>query len=192
MSDEPGQKSSLKRKSNENENSNNKNIENVCNSSHSSFQPPLNKKKKLRINKEEEDSPAFICNANEVIFFKITHTKEEFENFQNLCNFEQSFNSSFSNQIFPNEETINGYKNLKILISLTPMMLHSHVKIVYEKCLKIKDDLEMLLKSHFEYSYETNSSKYLEKLENERGISPKGKLIYEEVNKKSGKCLEVI
>jgi hypothetical protein len=155
----------LKRTSQSPLNSNNNNTEDKSNSISSSLPVGTKKKKtKLGIKKEEELSPAFICKANEVTFFKIVHSKEEFENFQNLSNLEHTFNPIFTNQIFNDEEIIIGYKNLNILISLTPKMLYPHIKIKYDSQIRIRDDLELLLKKQFEQTYETNSQKFLEKL----------------------------
>jgi len=147
---------------------------------------PLIKKKKtkLGIKKEEELSPAYICKANEVTFFKIVNSKEEFENFHNLSNLEHSFNPLFTNQIFNDEEIIIGYKNLKIIISLTPRMLYPHIKIKFDSQLRIRDDLELLLRKHFEHMYETSDEKFLEKLNKEIGGEeidekpPKGEKIF--------------
>jgi histone acetyltransferase 1 len=167
------------------------------NSSTSNFEMPRKKKSKLGIQKEEEISAGFISNSNEVIYFKIIHSEEEFKNFQNLTNLEHCFNPQFTNQIFENE-LITGYKNLKILISLTPRFFFPHFKIIYDKCLKVKDDIELILKNHFDNLFETNEAKYLEKLKYDLGDSesifendesrsdrpfitfpPKGKLISE-------------
>ena len=142
------------------------------------------KKTKLGIKKEEELSPAYICKANEVTFFKIVNSKEELDNFHNLSDLEHSFNPLFTNQIFNDEEIIIGYKNLKILISLTPRMLNSHIKIKYDSQLRIRDDLELLLRKHFEHMYETSDDKFLEKLNKEIGGEetdvkpPKGEKIF--------------
>lgn len=159
----------------------------------SNFEAPMKKRTKLRIKKEDELSPAFIQNANEVTFFKIIHSEKEFSEFQSMSNMEYSFNPSYTIQIFPNEEIITGYKNLKILISLTPKMLFPHIKITYEKCLKVKDDIELLLKQHYETAYETDDEKFLAKLkaEIEKESAPKGKLIVSEVDKKTNKNLEI-
>jgi histone acetyltransferase 1 len=164
----------------------------------SNFEMPKKMKSRLGIQKEDEISAAFISNSNEVIYFKIINSEEEFKNFQNLSNLEYCFNPQFTNQIFENE-TITGYKNLKILISLTPRFLFPHFKIMYDKCLKVKDDIELILKNHFDNLYETDESKFLDKLKieleqsdsivsNEESTSdrpfitfpPKGKLISEE------------
>ena len=129
-----------------------------------------------------------------MIFFKIINNKEEFENFQNLSNLEHSFNPLFTNQVINEEEIIIGYKNLKILISLTPKLLYPHVKITYDSHLKIRDDLELLLKKQFEHTYETNSDKFLEKLNAETGgenPSPKGDRIFAQTDEEHRKSLEV-
>jgi histone acetyltransferase 1 len=139
------------------------------------------KTNRLEINKSdnEELSSAYSCNSNEAIIFKIVHSEEEFKNFQNLSNLENSFHPNYTNQLFAMEETINGYKNLKILISITPKFWYPHVKIIYEKCLKVKDDVEGILKNHFEHVYEKNDNVFLKRLEQELKLTtpPKGKLI---------------
>jgi hypothetical protein len=157
---------------------------------------PLMKKKRSRlgIKKEEELDPAFICNSNEVTFFKIVHNEEEFRDFQNLSNLEHCFNPVYSNQVFNTEETITGYKNLKILVSLTPKFLQPHIKILYDKCLKIRDDLDLLLKQKYEHVYETSDEKFLEKLNEELKVSNnlKGEKIFSLIDQNSGKLFEVM
>ena len=129
-----------------------------------------------------------------MIFFKIVNNKEEFENFLNLSNLEHSFNPLFTNQVINEEEIIIGYKNLKILISLTPRMLYPHIKITYDSHLKIRDDLELLLRKQFEHTYETNPEKFLEKLSDEIGgekPAPKGDVIFSQKDEENKKSLEV-
>lgn len=95
-------------------------------------------------------------------------------------NLEHSFHPLFCNQIFGEEEKITGYKNLKILISLTPKSLFPHIKIVYDSCLEVKDDLDLLFEKYYEHVYETSEEKFLEKLEADLkvdNIPPKGELI---------------
>jgi len=63
-------------------------------------------------------------------------------------------------------------------------MLYPHIKIKYDSQLRIRDDLELLLRKHFEHMYETSDEKFLEKLNKEIGgeeISkkpPKGEKIF--------------
>lgn len=186
----------FKRTSTENSNSLSKSeiANNPPSSNQTEANEPKKKKTKLGIKKEEELSTAYICKTNEVIFFKIINNKEEFENFQNLSNLEHSFNPLFTNQVINEEEVIIGYKNLKILISLTPRMLYPHVKIIYDSHLKIRDDLELLLKKQFEHTYETNSEKFLEKLNEEIGgenLAPKGDIIFSQIDEENKKSLKV-
>jgi hypothetical protein len=144
------------------------------------------KKKNVRLGfkKEEESTKIYTCSANESIFFKIVHNEEEFRNFQNLSNLENCFSPNFTNQIFNTEEVITGYKNLKILISLTPRRFFPHIKIIYERTSKIKDDIELLLGKHFEEIYEVDDGIFLKKLQDDNilygkeNFQPLGKLVY--------------
>ena len=172
----------LKRNSTQNSNPNNS----LENSAKGDFDIPKKKKNRIGIKKEDEMMPAFIANSNEVIYFKIIHSEDEFINFQNLSNLEYCFNPQFTNQIFENE-TITGYKNLKILISLTPRLLFPHFKVIYDSSLKVKDDIELILKNHYGQIYEKDDAKFLEKLKEENNCQnslvqhpPKGNLICEE------------
>ena len=203
----------LKRQSNEcsrlteEENNRSQNINSISNfntTNQPSFSEPVINKKKVKLGfKKDSESEVYTSNANECIYFKIIHSKEEFYEFQNLNNFQFCFNPSYTNQIFNDTETITGYKNLKILVSLTPKLLFPHFKFVFEKCSKVKDDLELVFKTHFEHTYETDEGKFIEKLEKEIGkekededgvnqiMAPIGKLISSEENKNLGKKLEV-
>jgi hypothetical protein len=158
------------------------------------------KKKNVRLGfkKDEESSKLYTCDANESIFFKIVHNEEEFRNFQNMNNFENCFSPNYSNQIFNSEEIITGYKNLKILISLTPRRFFPHFKVIYEKTSKIKDDIELLLKKHFEDIYEVDDDNFLKKLQEDdiifgsENLTPIGKLVYSSENEKSRTVTEKI
>ena len=119
-------------------------------------------------------------NSNEVIYFKIIHNESEFHDFINNNNFENTFRPIFTNQIFKNEK-INGYKGIKILISLTPKRLFPHIKIAYEKQLQFHDNIEKILKDFFLETFNTDETKFISLLNEENKIlNPKGKLIYKE------------
>ena len=109
----------------------------------------------------------------------IVNSKSEFEDFSNLKNFQNAFNPLFTYQIFDDDEKITGYKNLKILISLTPVNLRPHVKIIYNDTLPIKDDLNLLLKNFYEEYLLYDENIFLELLEEELNykIAPIGKKI---------------
>ena len=99
-------------------------------------------------------------------------------------NTENSFQPTFTYELFSNE-IIHEYKGLKILISLTPKTLFAHVNIKYSQKLKSNDNIEEIFKNHFKERYTTNKDTFLSQLKKENDIiSPKGKLIYEENNKK--------
>lgn len=168
------------------ENTNNKSVENPTKRKAGipSSSPNQPEKKHIKLNESIKESNELTCEieSNKSIFFKIIHSKEEFENFHNL-NLEKSFNPLFSNQIFPNE-TISGYKNLKILISLTPKYLYPHIKITYDKELKFHDNLDDLLQKLFKDSFTKDDAVFLSHLSKEQEISiPKGKLIHTEKNR---------
>jgi hypothetical protein len=165
--------------------SNNNNNNNSANLTE--MNPPRKRKMRLGKNLQSEISPAYICNSNDAIFFKIIHSPDEFKQFHN--NFLNNktpdmtgiFNSKFTLQIFPDEK-ITGYKNLKILISLTPKLLFPHVKIIFENSLGIRDDIELLLEKHYEQVFEMDDEKFIKKLQEETLNNNKGKLIYNENN----------
>ena len=139
---------------------------------------------------KETDQLSCECSANKSIFFKIIHSKEEFEDFHKL-NLEKSFNPLYTNQIFPNEN-ISGYKGLKILISLTPKYLYPHIKIIYDKELKYHDNLDKLLQDLFKESYCKDDTTFLSRLEEEKKIkTPKGQLIYSD-NKRSVYIIDIL
>jgi hypothetical protein len=137
-------------------------------------------KKKLGKNK----STIPVVDANEVIFFKIgkqvifkpliVRNEDEFRKFTN-GDLEHSFNPYYTHQIFQDEK-ITGYKGLKILISLTARSLHPHIKIKYESVSTLRDDLELLLKKHYEHTYESDDDKFIKKLNEDIG-TPVGEVI---------------
>jgi hypothetical protein len=88
---------------------------------------------------------------------------------------EHCFSPYFTHQVFP-EEKITGYKNLKILISLTARGLYPHIKIKYESVSTLRDDIELLLKKHYEEAYETDDERFVKKLNEEVNL-PVGKVI---------------
>ena len=143
------------------------------------------KSSKAKDDKEliEEEEPTCQIQANNTIYFKIIKNEKEFDDFQNM-NTENSFQPTFTYELFVNE-IIHGYKGLKILISLTPKTLFAHVNIKYCQKLKSNDNIEEIFKNHFKERYTTNKDTFLSQLKKENDIiCPKGKLIYEENNKK--------
>jgi len=133
--------------------------------------------------KEEEEEPTCQIQSNKTIYFKIIKNEKEFDDFQNM-NTENSFQPTFTYELFANE-IIHGYKGLKILISLTPKTLFAHVNIKYSQKLKSNDNIEEIFKNHFQERYTTNKDTFLTQLKKENDLlCPKGKLIYEENNKK--------
>ncbi len=142
------------------------------------------KKINKNIELEEINTEPLTCSlsSNNSIFFKIIHSKEEFDNFHKL-NLENTFQPKYSLQLFPNEK-ISGYKGLKILISLTPKFFTPHIKIIYDKVLRFKDNLEEILQKHYKDSYLTDDNKFLQILKEENEKEEiKGKLIFKEEEK---------
>ena len=160
--------------------------ENDNNLKRKSPKKPHTSEKKINqsIEVEEINIEPFTCSlsSNDSIYFKIIHSKEEFDNFHKL-NLENTFQPKYSLQLFPNEK-ISGYKGLKILISLTPKFFTPHIKIIYDKVLRFKDNLEEILQKHYKDSYLTDDDKFLEilKEENEKE-NIKGKIILKEEEK---------
>ena len=72
------------------------------------------KKVNKEIMSDENEQYTFSVSANNSIYFKIIHSKEEFDDFHKF-NFENTFQPKYTLQLFPNEK-ISGYKELKILI----------------------------------------------------------------------------
>ncbi len=103
-----------------------------------------------------------------------------------------TFNPNFTYQIFNDDELIRGYKNLRILISLTPVNLRPHIKILYDDTLKIKDDINKLFKEFYGENFSTNENNFKEILNEEINyeIAPMGKKIHE-IKEYEGKDFEV-
>lgn len=110
--------------------------------------------------------------ANDSIYFRIVHSKDEFYQFQDI-NLEYTFHPTFTHQLFSNQ-IISGYKNLKILITLTSKRLYPHIKIIYDKVLTYKDNIEEILQKHFASVYTTNDDLFLNRLDEEKAIKPSG------------------
>jgi histone acetyltransferase 1 len=148
-------------------------------SKHESNDKKISSRLRKDINNSQEPLTCEV-NSNEVIYFKIIHNESEFHDFINNNNFENTFRPIFTNQIFKNEK-INGYKGIKILISLTPKRLFPHIKIIYEKQLQFHDNIEKIFKDFFLETFNTDETKFISLLNEENKIlNPKGKLIYKE------------
>lgn len=78
------------------------------------------------------------------------HSLEEFHNFLSEKDLTNTFNPIYTYQIFNDDELIRGYKNLRIMISLSPVNLRPFIQIKFDDTLKIKDDLIMLFKEFYE------------------------------------------
>ena len=133
-----------------------------------------------QITKETEE--ACQINANKVIYFKIINKETEFDEFQNM-DLENSFQPTYTYELFPNE-IIHGYKGLKILISLTPKTFFAHINIQYTEKQNVNDDIENILAEHFKERFTRNKDSFISKLNEEKNKTPKGKLIYNENNRK--------
>ena len=131
--------------------------------------------------KEKENENCQI-NANKIIYFKIISNESEFDEFQNM-NLENSFQPTYTYELFTNE-IIHGYKGLKILISLTPKTFFAHINIKYTEKLSINDDIENIFALHFKERFTRNKETFINKLNEENKINPKGKLIFTENNKR--------
>ena len=134
------------------------------------------------IKNESKEKENCQINANKVIYFKIVSNESEFDEFQNM-NLENSFQPTYTYELFTNE-IIHGYKGLKILISLTPKTFFAHLNIKYTEKLSINDDIENILASHFNERFTRNKETFINKLNEENKINPKGKLIFTENNKR--------
>jgi hypothetical protein len=98
-------------------------------------------------------------------------------------NLENSSQPTYTYELFSNE-IIHRYKDLKILISLTPKTLFAHINIQYAEKQKVNDDVENILAEHFKERFTRNKATFIEKLNEEKNKTPKGKLIYTEKNRK--------
>lgn len=133
--------------------------------------------------KELEEAAQCQIQANKIIYFKIVNNQNEFDNFQNI-NLENSFQPTYTYELFTNE-IIHGYKGLKILISLTPKTLYAHINIKYSQKFQINDNIDEIFANHFKNRYTTDKNVFLSKLTEENNIeNPKGKLIFENENRK--------
>lgn len=81
---------------------------------------------------------------------------------------------------------------MKILISLTPVNLRPHIKIIHDETLPVKDDLNLLFKNYFEENFFLEEKKFTEILEEELKYSspPIGKKI-KEIKENENRNLEV-
>ena len=134
-----------------------------------------------QITKEANGKVSSEINANKIIYFKIVNNEAEFDSFQNM-NLENSFQPTYTYELFTNE-IIHGYKGLKILISLTPKTFYAHLNIQYTEKQIINDDIENILAQHFKERFTRNKDTFINKLNQENKISPKGKLIFTEKNR---------
>ena len=74
-----------------------------------------------------EKLKAFKCYADECIFFKYIFGESDLKNDEN------SFKAEFVHQIFGEEETIFGYKNLRVNYYLTPGLLDACISLAYKE-----------------------------------------------------------
>ena len=65
------------------------------------------------------------------------------------------------------------------------------IKLVYDDSLKLKDDLDFLLKNHYETSYNTDKQTFLSNLKIDNCPFNKGELIFNNFEKHFKKSLEI-
>ena len=144
---------------------------------------PTKHEKKHTKGLREEGKEVLETSANEAIFFKIIYNEREFDEFNSMQNLEHVFHPKFTFQLFPNE-VITGYKNPKILISLTPKFFYPCVKVTYESKLEHHDNLQEILSKLFTEVYTEDKNKFLEKLNEEKQCKePKGIKFFTEQTK---------
>ena len=82
--------------------------------------------------------------ANDIIYFKIVSSIEEFDDYIVNKNLSNTFNPTYTNQIFEDEK-IKGFVELQILVALSPVTWSPYFYISYSHKFQQSDNIEKLL-----------------------------------------------
>ena len=94
---------------------------------------------------EEEARSPFVCDANDVVQFRLVRTEADMDA-------AEVFEPEFTHQIFRDDETIFGYRDLVVKISMSANLFKTLVEISYAEKVKSvlnpADDITAMLKRH--------------------------------------------
>ena len=94
----------------------------------------------------EEPANPFVCDANDVVTFRLVSSAEEMTT-------AEAFEPEFTHQIFREDETIFGYKDLRVNVYATAGTFRTYVEVTYSEKVKSTlnpaDDVVAALRKHF-------------------------------------------
>ena len=94
---------------------------------------------------DAEEANPFVCDANEAVVFKLVRSSAEIPT-------AEAFEPEFTHQIFRDDETIFGYRDLRVVIHMQAHLFKSYVHISYAEKIKSAlnpaDDILGMLKKH--------------------------------------------
>ena len=94
---------------------------------------------------DAEEANPFVCDANEAVVFKLVRSSAEIPT-------AEAFEPEFTHQIFRDDETIFGYRELSVVIHTQAHLFKSYVHISYAEKIKSAlnpaDDILGMLKKH--------------------------------------------
>ncbi|XP_054751731.2 histone acetyltransferase type B catalytic subunit-like isoform X1 [Lytechinus pictus] len=121
----------------------------------------------------------FICRANDVIEMKLVRSKEDIEDSS------RSFTPTFTHQIFGDNETVFGYKGLKVQLYLSAAKLTHYLTYTFEEKVNPKkfegvqaDPILKPIVEKLEITPMDNLDRFLMSLEDDVGFQPMGDLLH--------------
>ena len=110
----------------------------------------------------EEEADPFVCDANDAVSFRLVRTAADMAT-------AEPFEPEFTHQVFREDETIFGYRDLRIDIFQSAHLFKTYVKVRFAEKVKSTlnpaDDVVAALRAHFGEEMMTCEKAFLETLE---------------------------
>ena len=111
---------------------------------------------------DDAEANPFVCDANESVTFRLVRTAAEMQS-------AEEFEPEFTHQVFRDDETIFGYKGLRIEIFHSANLFKTYVRLAYDEKVKSTlnpaDDVLEQLKAHFGDAMMTDEKEFVKVLE---------------------------
>lgn len=110
---------------------------------------------------EEQTRSPFVCDANDVVQFRLVRTEADMDA-------AEVFEPEFTHQVFRDDETVFGYRDLEIKIFMSANLFKTLVEISYAEKVKSvlnpADDIMAMLKAHLGDDIFTDRALFIETL----------------------------
>ena len=122
---------------------------------------------------EEQTRSPFVCDANDVVQFRLVRTEADMDA-------AEVFEPEFTHQVFRDDETVFGYRDLEIKIFMSANLFKTLVEISYAEKVKSvlnpADDIMAMLKAHLGDDIFTDRALFIETLRKDAAAPVPGDL----------------